>query len=29
VTRPFTAIVGIGGFVLPATLRGDAVIRVR
>jgi len=29
VTRPFTAIVGIGSFVLPATLRGDAVIRVR
>jgi Flp pilus assembly protein TadG len=29
VTRPFSAIVGIGSFVLPATLRGDAVTRVR
>jgi len=29
VTRPFSAIVGLGGFVLPSTLRGDAVARVR
>jgi len=29
VTRPFSAIVGVGGFVLPSTLRGDAVTRVR
>jgi Flp pilus assembly protein TadG len=29
VTRPFSAIVGVGEFVLPATLRGDAVARVR
>jgi Flp pilus assembly protein TadG len=29
VTRPFSPIVGIGDFVLPATLRGDAITRVR
>lgn len=29
VTQPFSAIVGVGGFVLPPTLRGDAVARVR
>lgn len=29
VTRTYTAIIGIGGFVLPSTLSGTAVARLR
>lgn len=29
ITRPYAAIIGIGGFALPSTLRGTAVARVR
>jgi Flp pilus assembly protein TadG len=29
ITRPYAAIIGIGNFVLPSTLSGSAVVRVR
>jgi Flp pilus assembly protein TadG len=29
ITRPYAAIIGIGGYVLPSTLSGSAVARVR
>jgi hypothetical protein len=29
ITRPYAAIIGIGGYVLPSTLTGSAVARVR
>jgi Flp pilus assembly protein TadG len=29
ITRPYAAVIGIGGYVLPATLSGSAVARVR
>lgn len=29
ITRPYAAVIGIGGYVLPSTLRGSAIARVR